>query len=51
MGRACSTYGAGELHTGFGWGNRRERDYLEDPEVDGRVILKLIFKKWNGDME
>jgi len=36
------------VHAGFGWGNLRERDYLEDPEVDGRVILRWIFRKWDG---
>jgi hypothetical protein len=26
----------------------RERDYLEDIVVDGRIILKWIFEKLNG---
>jgi hypothetical protein len=24
---------------------------LEDPGVDGRIILKLIFRKWDGSSE
>jgi len=48
MGRACSTYGGiGDVHTGFWWGNLRERGYLEDPGVDGRIILSWIFRKWD----
>jgi len=34
-------------YTGFWWGNLRERDHLGDPGVDGRIILRRIFRKWN----
>jgi len=29
------------------WGNLRERNQLEDPGVDGRIILRWNFRKWN----
>jgi hypothetical protein len=29
----------------------RERDHSQDPGVDGRIILKCIFKKRNGGMD
>ena len=32
--------------TGFRWGNRRERDHWGDPDVDGRIILRRILRKW-----
>jgi hypothetical protein len=35
----------GELHTGFWWGNLREKDHLEDISIDWRIILKWTFKK------
>jgi len=28
-------------------GNLRERVHLEDPSVDGRIILRRIFRKWD----
>jgi hypothetical protein len=40
-----------EVHTGFWWTDLRERDHLEDPGIDGRIILKWIFKNWNGGMD
>jgi len=40
--------GRRDVHTGFWWGNLRERDHLEDQGLDGRIILKLISKKWDG---
>jgi hypothetical protein len=30
----------GEVHTGFWWGDLRERDHVEDLGVDGRIILE-----------
>jgi hypothetical protein len=30
-------------------GDVRKGDHLEDPDVDGRIILKWIFKKWDGE--
>jgi hypothetical protein len=34
------------VHKGFWWGHLRKGDHLEDPGVDGRTVLKWIFKKW-----
>jgi hypothetical protein len=41
-------WGKREVHTGFWWGDVREGDHLGDPGVDKRIILKWIFKKWDG---
>jgi len=34
-----------EAYTGLWWGNLREREYLGVPRVDGRIILRWIFRK------
>jgi hypothetical protein len=39
-----------EGHTGFWWGNLRERDNLKDSGVNGWIILKSIFKRWDGEV-
>jgi hypothetical protein len=40
------------VHTGFGWGDLRKRDDLEDLVVGARIISKFIFKNriadWTG---
>jgi hypothetical protein len=28
-------------------GTVRERDHLEDPDVDGRIILIWVFRQWD----
>jgi len=38
------------VYTGLWWGNLRERDHLEDADVDGRIILRWIFRKRDGGM-
>jgi hypothetical protein len=35
---------AGEVHTEFGF-----RDLLEDPSVNGKLIIRWIYRNWVGD--
>ena len=35
------------MHTGFWWGNLREIDHFEDQGIDGRIILRWIFRDWD----
>ena len=44
------------LHRSMSWsvlvGDMRESDYSQDPGVDGRILLRLVFRKWDvGGME
>jgi len=41
-----SVWGREEAYSGFWWENLREKDHLGDPSVDGRIILRWIFRKW-----
>jgi len=29
------------------WGNLREKDHLEDSGVEGRIILRWMFRTWD----
>jgi len=45
--------GRRDMYKGLWLGNLREIDHLEDPVVDGRIILRWIFRKrdvgvWTG---
>ena len=35
------------IYTGMWWGNMKERGHLENPGLDGRMILKWSFEKWD----
>jgi hypothetical protein len=39
--------GRREVYRGLWWGNLREKNHLEDPGIDERIILRWIFRKWN----
>jgi hypothetical protein len=38
-----------EVYAGFWWGDPRERDHLEDLSVGAIIILKWIFKTYDGE--
>jgi hypothetical protein len=32
------------------WGNLRERNHWKDTGIDGRIILRWIFRKWDVEL-
>jgi hypothetical protein len=36
------------VHTRFWWGNLRDKLHLKDLSVDGKIILKCVFKNLDG---
>jgi hypothetical protein len=38
----------GEVYTELWWENLRERDHLENPGLDGRIIVRRTFRNWDG---
>jgi hypothetical protein len=35
------------MHVGFWWESQKERNYQQDLDVRGRIILKLVLEKWD----
>jgi hypothetical protein len=50
MGKACGAYGEERGVEGYWWGSLRERSHWGDQDIDGRIILRWIFRKVEGVM-
>jgi hypothetical protein len=42
----CGPYSEKRKEPGFGLGNLKGREFLEDLTTDGRCMLKYIFNTW-----
>jgi len=47
MGRACSTYGERRGAYRILVGKPEGKKHLEDLGINGKILLKLIFSKWD----
>jgi hypothetical protein len=45
MGGACSAY-LGDVYRVL-VGNLRERGHLGNPNLDGGIVIRCVFKKWD----
>jgi hypothetical protein len=45
--RHVARMGRKEACTGFWWGHLRDKDHLGDQVVDGSILLRWIFRKWD----
>jgi len=47
MDGACRAYGKKKVVYRIWWRNLMETEHFEDTEVDGRIILRGMFRKWD----
>ena len=43
----CRVCDRREINSWFLWRNLKEREHLEDLDMEGRITLKFILKNWD----